>query len=186
MTAVEPGGGDRRALRRRRRRAQADGGLRAAAGRRELVSTAHGDRRQGGGRRGPRAGRRARSRSFAAELGRAPGLATVLVGDDPASADLRAPASARPDRGGRDALVPPRARRGDPARTSCSTWSRELNADDDGRRDPGPAAAARADRPGRGDRAIDPAKDVDGLTAGERRACSPRGARGWCRARRRA
>ena len=76
--------GGRRPLRRRRRRAQADGRLRAAA-EGELTVAARGDRRQGGrgGRPGARrrGGRRVRRRRTAAP----PGLATVLVGDDPAS-----------------------------------------------------------------------------------------------------
>ena len=48
-------------------------------------------------------------REFAeAHGGEVPGLATVLVGDDPASHDLRRQ-QAQADRGGRDALDPPRA-----------------------------------------------------------------------------
>ena len=60
--------------------------------------------------------------AFAAETGRTPGLATVLVGDDPAS-EIYVAQQAPRLRGGRDALGPPRARRRRPARTSCWSWS---------------------------------------------------------------
>ena len=58
--------------------------------------------------------------AYAAEAGRTPVLATVLVGDDPAS-EIYVAQQARGLRGGRDALGPPRARRRRPARRSC--WS---------------------------------------------------------------
>ena len=58
----------------------------------------------------------------AANGGRVPGLATVLVGDDPAS-HVYVAQQAQADRGGRDALDPPRAGRLDLRRTSCSRWS---------------------------------------------------------------
>ena len=111
--------------------------------------------------------------AYAAEAGRVPTLATVIVGDDPAS-EIYVAQQAPGLRGGRDALGPPRARRRRPARPSCWSWSRALGADDevDGilvqlpvpeQIDPDAVVAA-----------IDPRKDVDGLTPLERRPARPR------------
>ncbi len=76
------GRGDRGALRRRPAGAQADGRLRADP---ETQVSAHGHRRQGGRRRGARRGCGPRSPSSRRGPAATPGLATVLVGDDPAS-----------------------------------------------------------------------------------------------------
>ena len=161
VTGGRAGRGGRRALRRRRHRAQADGRLRADP---EALDDGGADhRRQGGRRRGARAGRAARSPPTRPRRGRAPALATVLVGDDPAS-EVYVAQQARGLRGGRDALRPPRACRPTTTRRSCWSWSASSNADDDvdgilvqlplpDQIDPDAVVAA-----------IDPAKDVDGLT----------------------
>ena len=137
---------------------------------------ARGHRRQGGRRRGPRAGRaRGRRRSRPSEAA-APGLATVLVGDDPAShVYVGNKRKACEEVGMRSIHHEPR--RPTSPRRSCSRWSTSSNARRRGRRHPRPAAAARPDRPGRGDRGDRPGKDVDGLTAGQRRAARPGHAR---------
>ena len=118
-----------------------------------------------------------------AEDGRAPGLATVLVGDDPAS-EIYVRNKRRGLRGGRDALVPPRARRRRPPRRSCWRWSRRSSADDevDGILVQLPLPdhidqdrGRRRDRPGQGRRRADP---------GQRRPARPRARRAWCPARR--
>ena len=101
--------------------------------------------------------------AYVEEAGRAPTLATVIVGDDPAS-EIYVAQQAQGLRGGRDELGPPRARRRRPARRSCWSWSRALGADDEvdgilvqlpvpAQIDPDAVVAA-----------IDPRKDVDGLT----------------------
>ena len=58
------------------------------------------------------------------------GLATVLVGDDPASRDLHPPQARGRARGRHHGARPPSAGRRR-RRTSCSRSSRELNANDD-------------------------------------------------------
>ena len=92
-----------------------------------------------------RARRRLRSRPSSTQAGREPGLAVVLVGDDPASRSMSASKGKATRGGGHGELraSPAATRR---ARTICSPWSRELNADERGRRHPRPAAAAAADR----------------------------------------
>ena len=131
------------------------------------------DRRQGGRGGGPRAGRRS-PRGCRGGAGRAPGLATVLVGDDPASDvyvgnKLKACAEAG-IRSIHHELPADVVRR-----RSSRRWSQELNADDavDGilvqlplpdHLDPDRIVAL-----------IYPAKDVDGLTPLERRPARPGG-----------
>ena len=131
-------------------------------------------RRQGGG--GPRArgGRATTSRRSPPAHGRPPGLATILVGDDPASAvyvggkqkacaevgirgfDHRLPGDA-PQRGGRGAdrasSTPTRRSAGSSASCRCPDTSTASSS---------PASST-------------PRKDVDGLTPVERRRCSPSG-----------
>ena len=95
-------------------------------------------------------------------LGRPVGLATVLVGDDPASAIyVRRKREACAEVGHR--VVPPRARRRRRPRTSCSRSSRDLNADER-------VTGILVQLPlpdhideGRVIRAIEPVKDVDGF-----------------------
>ena len=98
-----------------------------------------------------------------AALDRKPGLATVLVGDDPAShVYVRNKRKACEEVGHR--VVPPRARRRTSRRSELAELLRRLNADDRVRRHPAPAPV-----PGHIDQdamieLIDPRKDVDGLT----------------------
>ncbi len=103
---------------------------------------------------------------FAAERdGDVPGLATVLVGEDPASHVYVANKRRQTEEVGMRSI---HHELGEATPTEeLLELIAELNAYRGGRRDPGPVAAARADRPGRrdlGDRSA--AKDVDGLTAG--------------------
>ena len=138
------GRGGRRPLRRRRHRAQADGRLRPDP---EAVSGG-GAGRSTARRSPPRSasGSRADVAAYAAERGRTPALATVLVGDDPAS-EIYVAQQAQGLRGGRDALGPPRPRRRRPARTELLELVAELGARRRRRRHPRPAAGARPDRP---------------------------------------
>ena len=121
--------------------------------------------------------------AYAEETGRVPGLATVLVGEDPAS-KVYVRMKRRNSRGGRDALGPPRAGRRRSARRSCSTWSRELNEDDevDG-------ILVQLPLPAQIDEnaivaAIDPAQGRRRPDPGQRRPARPRRRRAWCPARR--
>ena len=93
----------------------------------------------------------------------------------PGLGDLRAQQAPRL-RGGGDALGPPRPRRRRPPRRSCSTWSASLDADDDGRRHPRPAAGARADRPRRGGRRDRPGQGRRRPDPDQRRPARPRDA----------
>ena len=175
---------DRRPLRRRRHRAQADGRLRPDAGRR-LASRR---RRVIDGKAVAAEVRERVAVEVEALRGRErrprPALATVLVGDDPASARLRpqqAQEHARRSGCARSTTgSTPR-----PPRRSCSTLVGELNADDDGRRDPGPAPAARPHRPRRGDRRDRPGQGRRRADRRQAPGCSPRAARASSRARRR-
>ena len=113
--------------------------------------------------------------AYVEEAGRAPALATVIVGDDPGLGDLRAQ-QAQGLRGGRHALGPPRARGGDAARRSCWRWSRRSAPTT---RSTGSSCSCRCpttstptrrrrDRPAQGRRRAD---------AGQRRPARPRHAR---------
>ena len=121
-------------------------------------------------------GSRPKSPSFAAETGRTPALATVIVGDDPASEiyvrnkhraceevgmRLGPPRPRRRDERGRAARAGRRAR----ARTTTSTGS-SSSCRCPSRSTPTAVVAA-----------IDPGKDVDGLTPDQRRPARPRDAR---------
>ncbi len=126
---------------------------------------AHGrtrDRRQGGRGAGARAGR-PDVEAFTERTGRRPGLATVLVGDDPASAVYVGGKQKASARGRHRGLRPPPARRRARARRSPSSIER-LNADDEvsgilvpapGARPPRRRRAHRPDRPGQGRRRPD-------------------------------
>ena len=101
--------------------------------------------------------------AYEAEAGRAPTLATVIVGDDPAS-EIYVAQQAPRLRGGGDALGPPRPRRRTTGEAELLELVGALGEDDDvdgilvqlplpDQIDPDAVVAA-----------IDPAKDVDGLT----------------------
>ena len=161
VTGGRAGRGGRRALRRRRHRAQADGRLRADQ--EAVTDGGAGDRRQGGRRGGARAGARSRSppsrrRRAARRAWRRCWSATTPP------REIYVAQQAQGLRGGRDALGPPRARARRPPRRSCWSWSQssaptttvdgilvQLPLPD--HIDPDAVVAA-----------IDPAKDVDGLT----------------------
>ena len=93
-----------------------------------------------------------------------PGLATVLVGDDPASQIYVGNKRSQTEEVGMRSIHHELGR-GDPDRGAARRWSRELNDDDDV-----DGILVQLPLPEQIDQdaviaAIDPAKDVDGLTA---------------------
>ena len=102
---------------------------------------------------------------------RAPCLAVVLVGDDPASVSYikgKRRACERVGMASREHKLPADTRAGRPARADRRAEPRRRR-----RRHPRAAAAAEADRAERDRSAIDPAKDVDGVAPAQRgRSCS--------------
>ena len=171
VTAVEAGLGGRRALRRRRRRAQADGRLRAAA--RRSLERGDGDRRQGGRRRGPRAGRRrGRASSPPRTTATCPGSRPCSSATTPPRTST-SPTSARQTEEVGMRSIHHELGADDADRRSCSSWSPSSTRDEtvDG-------ILVQLPLPEQIDQdaviaAIDPAKDVDGLTARQRRAARP-------------
>ena len=142
-------------------------------------------RRQGGRGARARAGRRATSRRSPSAPDDGPGLATILVGDDPASAvyvggKQKACARGRASRGF-DHRLPADTPRGGGRRAdrASSTPTTRVSGILCQLPVPGPPRR-RASSPG----SIDPLKDVDGLTPRQRRAARARPRRGCARARR--
>ena len=101
--------------------------------------------------------------AYAEEAGRAPVLATVLVGEDPAS-EIYVAQQAQGLRGGRDALGPPRARGGDREARAAGRWSRGSAPTTRSTASSCSCRCPTTSTPTRWSRAIDPRKDVDGLT----------------------
>ena len=116
--------------------------------------------------------------------GRVPGLATVLVGDDPASHVYVSNKRKHTEEVGMRSI-----HRGLDASTSQEELLAlvgELNVDDGRRRDPRPAPAPRRHRPGRRDRGDRPGQGRRRADCGKRRAAWPRAAPASSRARHRA
>ena len=180
VTAVEPGGvvvvrfaGDGV-------RAQADGRLRSDQ---EAVGDGRaGHRRQGGRRRGAGAGRRrsrgaSRPRRADAGAGHRPGRRR------PGLRDLR-PQQAQGLRGGRACGRCTTASRPRPARRSCWRWSASSATTTRSTASSSSCRVPDQIDPDRVVAAIDPAKDVDGLTPINAGPARPRHARASCPARR--
>ena len=113
-----------------------------------------------------------------AELGRPVGLATVLVGDDPASRGLRPP-QAPGVRRGRDRVLPPRALCRD-ERGGAALARRRSQRRRPRDRDPRAAPAAGSDRRGHGHPGDRPGQGRRRLPSGERRPPPPRERRRFC------
>ena len=108
------------------------------------------------------------TRRLKAETGVAPGLAVVLVGDDPASRVYVGAKGRKAEELGFHSV-----QQSLPAETDEATLLAlidELNRRSGGPRHPGPAAAAGAYRRARVIEAVRPEKDVDGLPPGQ---CRP-------------
>ena len=122
--------------------------------------------------------------AFTAEHGRPPGLATILVGEDPGSAIYVASkqkATAEVGMRGFDHRLP-----ADATREQVVDLIEQLNADPGRQRDPLPAAGPRPPRRRRADRAHRPRQGRRRPHAGQRRPARARARRGCGRARRRA
>ncbi len=159
----------RRPLRRRRRRAQADGRLRADQEAR-LVAARVIDGKAVGAEVRERV--RAEVAEYVAGSGRVPGLATVIVGEDPASKIYIEMKQRACEEAGMTSVhhgLADRDQRGRAARAGRHPQRRRRR-----RRDPRPAAAARADRSRPGDRGDRPGQGRRRPDADQRRPARPR------------